>query len=104
MKSLPPAYPFLFAFAPIVGLFADNYHEVLPLDLVRPVVAGAAFVLVTYVFNYLIVRDIRKSAFLTALLVVVVIATVLSATSCLMRFCARGPIFSPGWRSALPDT
>ena len=47
MKSLPPAYPFLFAFAPIVGLFADNYHEVLPLDLVRPVVAGAAFVLVT---------------------------------------------------------
>ena len=74
MRSLPPSYPFLFAFAPIVGLFANNYHEVLPLDVVRPAVAAAAFVLVAYAFNYLLVRDIRKSAFLTAVIVVVVIA------------------------------
>ena len=74
MRSLPPSYPFLFAFSPIVGLFADNYHEVLPLDLLRPVVVATAFVLVAYAFNYAIARDIRKSAFLTVLVVAVVVA------------------------------
>ena len=74
MRSLPPSYPFLFAFAPIVGLFADNYHEVPPLDLLRPVVAATAFVLVVYAFSSVIVRDIRKSAFLTVIVVFVVVA------------------------------
>ena len=74
MRSWPPSYPFLFAFAPIVGLFAGNYHEVLPVDLLRPVVIATAFVLATYAFNYAVVRDIRKSAFLTVVVVVVVVA------------------------------
>ena len=73
-RTLPPLYPFMFAFAPIAGLFADNYIEVLPLDLLRPVVAATAFVLVAYAVSYVIVRDIRKSAFLTVLVVAVVIA------------------------------
>ena len=36
MRAVPPVYPFLFAYGPILGLFADNYFEVPWLDLARP--------------------------------------------------------------------
>jgi hypothetical protein len=74
MKALPPAYPFLFAFAPILGVFADNYPVVPPIDLVRSLIVVTCVVLVGYAFSYLLVRDVRKAAALTVLAIIVIFA------------------------------
>ena len=74
MKAHPPAYPFLFAFAPILGVFADNYFEVPPVDLLRPLIAAASVVLVGYAFSYMLVRNAQKAALLTLLAIIVLFA------------------------------
>ena len=74
MKAFPPAYPFLFAFAPILGLFADNYFVTSPIDVLRPLIATTCSVLAGYAFNYILVRNFQKAAVLTLVAIIVIFA------------------------------
>ena len=69
MKRLPPIYPFLFAVAPSLGLFADNIYEVYIEDLVRPLLVITILTLLAYWINRRLMIDSQRAALSTVILV-----------------------------------
>jgi hypothetical protein len=64
----------LFSFASILGLFADNYFEGAFADTLRPLIAATGIVLIVYVFNSLLLRNRKKAAILTLIVVIFLFA------------------------------
>jgi len=98
MKMRGPVYPFLFAVAPVLGLYGVNRAEVGLLDLVRPCVVGLFVAAGSYAAVGLLARTRQARGVLSCIPLVAVLAygTAFFASAGFMR----QRVFLPLWIAA----
>jgi len=95
-------YPFLFAMAPVLGLYADNTHEVYLSDLLRPLLCSAGITLLVVLISIPLAKGAAKAGLPSLLFVLFVFAygPVIQLLSVRLRSRYLLPTWSALWLAA----
>lgn len=62
-------YPYLFAIYPVLGLYSRNLTEILPSEVIRPIIILLTTIMIIYWILNQIIRDRERAAFFSAFIV-----------------------------------